>query len=258
MRSARPTYLLAILFSTVPVLMAFPGCSATAVPTAAKLVIVQGHLQSGAVGSTLPTSVVMRVIGTDGGPVEKIPVSLSIMAGGGTVDPATSLSDANGEVKAKWTLGPNSQVQTLSATAPGVEPVQISALGILPSDLIIAQGNNQSAKAGAALPVQLVIRVTGWQQRADPRRDRRDGHHRRRRTDLAAIGGHQLAWRSHGALDAWPAGGRPVRHRHRRQPRPDSYRGDGDVVVRDAASRLAAPACTLFGLGGNFTASPMR
>ncbi len=161
MRTARPRYLLAILFSTVPVLMAFPGCSATAVPTAAKLVIVQGHLQSGAVGSTLPTAVVMRVIGTDGGPVDKIPVSLSVMAGGGTVDPATSLSDANGEVKAKWTLGPNSQVQTLSATAPGVEPVQISALGILPSDLIVAQGNNQAAKAGAALPVQLVIRVTG-------------------------------------------------------------------------------------------------
>ncbi len=162
MRPVRPTYLLAVLFATVPTLMAFPGCTAaTAAPTASRLAIVQGHLQSAAVGATLPTSIVLRVLGTDGGPVEKIPVSLSVVAGGGTVDPATSISDANGEVKAKWTLGPGSQVQTLSAGAPGVESVTISALGILPADLIIAQGNNQVAKQGAALPVQIVLRVTG-------------------------------------------------------------------------------------------------
>ncbi len=162
MRPARPTYLLAVLFAAVPALLAFPGCTATtAAPTASRLTIVQGHLQTAAVGAQLPTSIVLRVLGTDGGPIEKIPVSLSVVAGGGTVDPATSLSDANGEVKAKWTLGPASQVQTLSAGAPGVEAVTISALGILPGDLIVAQGNNQVARQGAALPVQIVLRVTG-------------------------------------------------------------------------------------------------
>ncbi len=162
MRRPQPILLLASLFAAVPTLLAFPGCTATvAVPTAARLAIVQGHLQSGAAGSLLPTSLVLRVVGTDGGPVQKIPVSLSVIAGGGTVDPATSMSDVNGEVKAKWTLGPNSQVQTLHANAPGVETVTLSALGILPSDLIVAQGGNQAAKAGAALPVQIVLRVTG-------------------------------------------------------------------------------------------------
>ena len=125
MRPIRPTILLAVLFTAVPTLMAFPGCTATvAVPVATRITIVQGHLQTGAVGAQLPTSVVLRVIGTDGGPIQKIPVSLSVVAGGGTVDPATSLSDVNGEVKAKWTLGPNTPVQTLQATAPGVDPVQ--------------------------------------------------------------------------------------------------------------------------------------
>jgi len=154
--------MLALLFASVPSLMAFPGCTATtAAPTASRLTIVQGHLQTAAVGTQLPTSIVLRVLGTDGGPIAKIPVSLSVIAGGGIVDPATSMSDANGEVKAKWTLGPNSPVQSLAATAPGVEPVVVSAVGIVPTDLIFAQGGNQVAKAGAALPVQIVVRVTG-------------------------------------------------------------------------------------------------
>ena len=84
-----------------------------------------------------------------------------MLAGGGSVDPGTVVSDANGEVKARWTLGPGAQVQTMTGTAPGLDPVTLSANGILPSELVIAQGNNQTGKAGAALTVQIVLRVTG-------------------------------------------------------------------------------------------------
>jgi hypothetical protein len=162
MRSARPTYLIAVLFTAVPTLLAFPGCTKTLeAPAASRLTIVQGHLQSAAAGTILPTPVVLRVIGTDGAPLAKIPVSFSVLAGGGSVDPGTIVSDANGEVKARWTLGPSSQIQTLAGTAPGVDPVMLSANGIVPSDLIIAQGNNQTAKATTALTVQIVLRVTG-------------------------------------------------------------------------------------------------
>ncbi len=162
MRHARPTYLLAVLFTAIPTLLAFPGCTAAVeTPTAARLSIVQGHLQNAAAGTLLPTPIVIRVLGTDGSPVEKVPVSFNVLAGGGSVDPGTAMSDANGEVKARWTLGPASQVQTITGSAPGVDPVTISALGVLPSDLVVAQGNNQSAKISAALPVQIVLRVTG-------------------------------------------------------------------------------------------------
>ena len=42
MRSARPTHLLAVLFTAVPALLAFPGCTKTVEPpTAARLTIVQ-------------------------------------------------------------------------------------------------------------------------------------------------------------------------------------------------------------------------
>ena len=169
MRSVRPTYLLAVLFTAIPTLIAFPGCTKTVeAPAASRLTIVQGHLQQAAAGTLLPTPIVLRAYGTDGSPIANIPVSFNVLAGGGSVDPATAKSDANGEVKARWTLGPGSQVQTVVGSAPGVEPITLSALGVLPSDITIAQGNNQSAKTNAALPVQLVLRVTGGNNVAIP------------------------------------------------------------------------------------------
>lgn len=162
MRSARPTHLLAALLTAVPTLLAFPGCTKTVeAPAASRLTIVQGHLQTAAAGTVLLTPVVLRVIGTDGAPIGKIPVSFNVLAGGGSVDPSSAVSDANGEVKARWTLGPGAQVQSMTGSAPGVDPVLLSANGILPSDLVIAQGNNQTGKASAALTVQIVFRVTG-------------------------------------------------------------------------------------------------
>lgn len=142
--------------------MAFPGCTKTTeAPAASRLSIVQGNLQQAAAGTLLSTPIVLRVYATDGSPMQNIPVSFNVLAGGGSVDPATAKSDANGEVKARWTLGPGSQVHTLIGSAPNVEPVTLSALGVVPSDILIAQGNNQTARANTALPVQLVLRVTG-------------------------------------------------------------------------------------------------
>ncbi len=162
MRAARPIYLLAVLLTAVPTLLAFPGCTETVeVPTAAELSIVQGHQQTGAAGSVLPTPVVLRVLGTDGAPLPQIPVSFNVIAGGGSIDPATAMSDANGEVRARWTLGPGSPVQSMVGSVANVTPVIISATGVLPAELTVAQGNNQTARTGTALPVQLVLRVTG-------------------------------------------------------------------------------------------------
>lgn len=162
MRSARPTQLLAVLFTAIPTLLAFPGCTKTVeAPTASRLSIVQGHLQQAPAGTLLPTPIVLRVYAADGAPIANIPVSFNVLAGGGSVDPATAKSDANGEVKARWTLGAGQQVQTVVGSAPGVEPITLGALGILATDITLAQGNNQTARANAALPVQLVLRVTG-------------------------------------------------------------------------------------------------
>jgi adhesin/invasin len=158
----RSRTLFATLFLTVPVLLAFPGCTAaTEDPAPADLRIVQGNMQVAAAGTLLATPVVMRVLDASGMPLQGKPISFAVTAGGGSVDPATATSDANGEAKARWTLGPGAQIHSLAATVPGLDPVSLSATGIVASDLMVAQGNNQTAKAGAALPVQIVLRVEG-------------------------------------------------------------------------------------------------
>lgn len=162
MRVIRPVFQLSALLVSLPVLMAFPGCTeVTEAPSPANLSIVQGSAQTAAAGTVLPTQIVLRVLGTDGAPMSSVPVTFNVLAGGGSVSPSTAVSDNNGEVKAKWTLGPAAEVQTLVGSVPGVDPVTLTAFGVLPSDMVIAQGNNQTGRPSTALPVQLVLRVVG-------------------------------------------------------------------------------------------------
>lgn len=149
----------------VPMLaVVLTGCGKKAVvapATPGSLILVQGNNQQAQGGSELPNPIVIRVLGTDGVPIGKLPIGFSVTQGGGSVNPGSAPSDENGEVKVKWTVGPNEVAQVLTATVPGVEAVNVTALALLPSDIVIAQGNNQNAKAGAALPNPIVVRVVG-------------------------------------------------------------------------------------------------
>ncbi len=138
------------------------GCKEAVAPaTAGSLLVVQGDLQVAAAGAQLPTPLVLRVKGTDGEPLDDTPISFQVVQGGGAVDPATIRSDANGEARVKWTLGRGASVQAIHASVPGLDPIKINATGVLPDTIVVAQGNNQSAKAGAQLSVPIVVRVTG-------------------------------------------------------------------------------------------------
>lgn len=161
-RLRAPRVALALLTALFP--LALTGCGKAAAvesPSPGSLILVQGNNQQVQGGNELPNPIIIRVLGTNGSPVAKIPIGFSVVQGGGSVSPGSAPSDENGEVKVKWTVGPNEVAQMLRATVPGVEAVNISALALLPSDIIVAQGNNQSAKAGAALPNPIVIRVLG-------------------------------------------------------------------------------------------------
>lgn len=125
------------------------------------IALVQGNAQSVQAGLLLPTPVVVRVIDKNGLGMPSIPVTFVLSDGGGSVTPASAISDARGEVTVKWTLGPIQPVQSLTASASGVTPVRIQAQAILPSDITVAQGNNQTAKAGVLLTNSIVVRVTG-------------------------------------------------------------------------------------------------
>jgi adhesin/invasin len=133
----------------------------TTANAAAGLVIVQGNNQTVQAGKELPTPVVLRVVNLSGSGLAGAQVNLSIAEGGGIIEPASAVSDAKGEIKAKWTLGPSTPVQSLLGTTAGVEAVKMYATALLPSEVIIAQGNNQSARVGNSLANSIVIRVVG-------------------------------------------------------------------------------------------------
>jgi hypothetical protein len=129
--------------------------------TPASLTIVQGSNQAVQGGKELPNAVVLRVLTEEGKPVEKVTVGFTVTTGGGSVTPGSAVTDANGEARTKWILGPSDPDQKLKAEVAGIAPVTILATAIVPSAIIIAQGNNQSARVSAALVTPIVIRVVG-------------------------------------------------------------------------------------------------
>ena len=140
---------------------ALGGSTAATSKTPASLVLVQGGAQSGQAGRDLPNPIVLRLLDASGEGVPGVTVTLSVAAGGGAVTPPSDTTDAHGEFRAKWTLGPGAILQSLLAAAPGVTPVSIGATGLLPTQIILVQGNNQTAKTGTALTNSVIVRVVG-------------------------------------------------------------------------------------------------
>lgn len=82
---------------------------------AASLVVVSGDQQQAAPGQPLPLAPTVRVLDGQNRPVSGATVTFAITAGGGTLEGASSLTDAAGEARlGKWTLG-TAGVQTLAA-----------------------------------------------------------------------------------------------------------------------------------------------
>ncbi len=142
-------------------LFALSGCKKALEPEPVEaLTIVSGNLQLRQVGRALRAPLVFRATNAGGKGVGGTAITIVVVQGGGAVDSASIKTDANGEARVKWTLGAEVG-QGLLATIPGVEPLRVNATGILPNDIVIAQGNNQSAKVSVALVNQVVVRVLG-------------------------------------------------------------------------------------------------
>jgi hypothetical protein len=142
-------------------LLAMSGCKKVVEPDAVEvLTLVSGDLQTRQAGRTLRSPLVFRATSASGKGVAGSAITIVVMQGGGAVDSASIKTDENGEARVKWTLGPEA-AQALVATIPGIEPLRVTASGVLPSDIVIAQGNNQSARVAVALLNNVVIRVLG-------------------------------------------------------------------------------------------------
>lgn len=92
-----------------------------------------GDAQTGDPGAALADPVVVRVT-RDGSPLSGQSVSWSVSAGGGSVSPTTSTTDANGDASTTWTLGATPGGNVLDASASGAtgSPQTFTATGQAP------------------------------------------------------------------------------------------------------------------------------
>lgn len=128
------------------------------------LTIVHGNGQQGRAGGMLPESLVVSV--TDGESRPVVSRSIGITPGtGGSVDPATVLTNGEGRAVFRWVLGPAAGEQTLEAGLSGgsqaTPRVTFTATAVPgPVQTIAAMsGDGQLAPVGTPLPQPLVVRL---------------------------------------------------------------------------------------------------
>ena len=126
------------------------------------IAMVSGNDQSGAVGTQLPSPLVVVVTDGFGNPIPNITIEWSV-TGGGNVSNATTLTGDNGQASVTRTLGPTAGPQTTLATATGLagSPVTFNHIATAGSAarVIVIDGNGQSGPPGTKLDKDLVVQV---------------------------------------------------------------------------------------------------
>lgn len=87
--------------------------------TADALTILTGNNQAGTPGAPLPDSLRVRLTDRFGNPIGGVTIFWTPNPGDGTVNPATSTTDANGRAATRWTLGSTGGPKTVTATGSG-------------------------------------------------------------------------------------------------------------------------------------------
>jgi hypothetical protein len=98
-------------------------------PTAvlnATLTVVEGEDQTGTVSQPLADSLAVYVLHRSGLPLQDITVHWSVESGGGSVSPATSVTNEDGIARASRTLGSAAGEQTTRARVDGLGSVRIT------------------------------------------------------------------------------------------------------------------------------------
>lgn len=143
----------------------------TVIATASSMALVAGTNQHAVPGGMLPQQVVVRATHRRGGPATGQRVTFKVADGQGTVEPHTALTDADGRVRATWTLGTYPGRQTLLASMETVD----SALAIVAESDPVAANTRVTAlveqlsgRAGETLSDSVAVRVTDSTGRVYP------------------------------------------------------------------------------------------
>jgi plastocyanin len=138
------------------------GSSSPTGPTPNAIAVSAGNSQVGAAGTALPESLAVIVRDVSGAPLAGVNVTFTVTAGGGTVSPASRVTNAAGIAKTLRTLGPNAGTQTVSAAAGSLTPIQFSAVSQINGAVNIANSTTGALtdSVGATKAESLVVLVT--------------------------------------------------------------------------------------------------
>lgn len=113
--TAGPQSVLASVSGVAPVTITATGVAGA--PDA--LTILSGNNQTGTPGAPLPDSLRVRLTDRFGNPIAGTTISWAPNPGDGTVNPAQSVTDANGRAATRWTLGSTGGPKTVTAVGGG-------------------------------------------------------------------------------------------------------------------------------------------
>ena len=142
----------------------------TVAATPAAITPLSGTAQRGVAGSALPHPILVKVTSRRGRPVEGTLVRFRL-PGGGTAEPAASLTDADGRARTTWTLGDAPGRQTLHASVTDVDSALAISAEVDPSPgsvRVLALADGIVGNAGSALPSPVAVRLTDTAGRALP------------------------------------------------------------------------------------------
>lgn len=128
---------------------------------AASLESVSGDGQAALVGTPLPRALVVRALDVSGNPVAGLPITWVVGEGGGSVTPATTVTDDAGYAATEWTLGPAPGANTATAVLSGVGTVGFTATATpgTPPGMTIETQPPATVARGAALAPAPVLQL---------------------------------------------------------------------------------------------------
>ena len=137
----------------------------------AKILVVSGDGQRGAIGSTLPQPLVVRLVDAAGTPVRDRAVTFQVTENNGSLTSAQATArvviattNAQGEAAALWHLGTrsgagNNRVSAAATGFAGAAEFEAAATSAAPARIVLDSGSNQFGACGAALPRPLAVAV---------------------------------------------------------------------------------------------------
>jgi Bacterial Ig-like domain (group 1) len=112
------------------VMVGLSGCSLnTDVSGPSGIVKVTGDGQTAPINTVLPTALEVIIFDQFGEPLQNVTVTWSVVApGGGSLNPATSLTDETGIATTSYTTGTIAETVTIQALVSGVPPLSFTVI----------------------------------------------------------------------------------------------------------------------------------